>query len=663
MKSITYLFLAVGMASMRVSAQTAVDSVDLGIMETYESVLEYSTQDVEDLQYAETLFQLYSERVDLSRATTEDLLRIPSIDPVLAARIVFYRDSLHIQRVRDLLNVEGIDGNVYKQIRGYLRVGEGARKSSGVHFTSRTSRGIQERQGYKDGTYPGSQYKIYNRLIVRSGVGESLEIEAGGLTEKDPGERALTDFTTGYLHFQSRSAGLRCILGSYVVEAGQGLVFWRSSGPTKGSEVISSVSKNPRGIQPSASADENGLLQGIAVQSTLEWFEVTALYSNKNVNASLDNAGNISSFDASGLFRTPAELKKRSASKEKIIGLSSNIRIREGVRVGIHGYRTEFGNALNLSGVNGIRGRSAWIAGADYALTAENAAAYGELAVDKERNTAYVGGIVIEPVPALTVSVGVRLYPTSFVSLHGFGFGESGSRLQNERGVYAAARVHICSWLAMSGYYDQFLFPGPTNISPLPTSGHEALMSVDVTPKTSIGIQFQLKQRTRSDKQDVLDQFSRTVSHIGTRNQFNWRATLEWWPSSSIRWKSRLEQVLVDYSIAGAPSKGALFFQDVRVKATKEMSLDARVVVFDTESYDSRLYEFEGDLRGAFSNPALTGRGNRFYVVLRYEYGVIEFSGKYATTIIPGVRTLGSGPNELNGDLDNQFSVQMEVKW
>ena len=647
--------------SISALCQTSADSSDRQIDEIFEAALEDGTRDLEDSGYAELLFQLSSNRIDVNEATADELLQVPGIDPLLAARIIAYRDSHRMERLRDLLRVEGMDRERFKEVEGFLNVERVPLKQSEFHFTSRTSRSLQDRQGYQDGTFKWTPYKLYNRLTARQMLDKTYFLEIAGLTEKDPGERNIADFLTGYLSLGTTNGFLRFVVGNYVIEAGQGLVFWRSSGPTKGSEVIAATAKNPRGLQPNISSDENSFFRGAAIQSKIGRYEVTAIYSQKSINANVNELGTITSLDAAGLFRTSGEISKKASSSERLIGLNSSALISDGFRVGLRGYTSLYQNPVELAGINAFHGKTASVAGMDLTFTASDVGTFGEVAVDRKRSVAFITGIVTEPISGITSSVVVRSYPKSFVSLHGYGFGESGNQIQNEQGVYGSLRMSLFSWLNVSAFYDQFFFPGPTAASLLPSNGNESMFVIDVKPEDNALLQLQIRRKARSNGQELLDEFLRTNSVSGRREQFNYRVTLEWWPSTSVRWKSRFERVRVAYSPSGAASNGFLMFQDVRFKTGKGISIDGRVVAYETDSYDSRIYEFESELRGTFANPALSGKGMRLYVLARYDAGSIEFSAKYASTIVPGVRSLSSGPNMIQGDIDNQVSAHVDI--
>jgi hypothetical protein len=92
--------------------------------------------------------------------------------------------------------------------------------------------------------------------------------------------------------------------------------------------------------------------------------------------------------------------------------------------------------------------------------------------------------------------------------------------------------------------------------------------------------------------------------------------------------------------------------------------LRARIAAFDTKSYDSRIYEFEDDLPGTNYTTVLFGRGVHLYLILRYNiFSKIYVAVKYAQTIKEGVKSLGSGLDEISGNSQNSVSGQIEVRF
>ena len=66
-----------------------------------------------------------SRLIDLNRATTEELVRLPNIGPALAQRIVAYRQAQGaFQEPEQLRDVPGIGQHTYASVHDYITVKE-----------------------------------------------------------------------------------------------------------------------------------------------------------------------------------------------------------------------------------------------------------------------------------------------------------------------------------------------------------------------------------------------------------------------------------------------------------------------------------------------------------------------------------------------------------
>ncbi|MDQ3194342.1 MAG: hypothetical protein M3P82_04995, partial [Bacteroidota bacterium] len=127
---------------------------------------------------------------------------------------------------------------------------------------------------------------------------------------------------------------------------------------------------------------------------------------------------------------------------------------------------------------------------------------------------------------------------------------------------------------------------------------------------------------------------------------------------------SRFEYVYVDYKNFPGDCKGLLFYSDVRFIPIPGIVFDTRFIFFDTNNYDSRIYQFENDIKGVMSNAALYGKGRRWYVVLKYKpFPFAEISAKYAETFINGAKKIGTGNDEIKGDINNRLSLSIEIQY
>jgi len=97
----------------------------------------------------------------------------------------------------------------------------------------------------------------------------------------------------------------------------------------------------------------------------------------------------------------------------------------------------------------------------------------------------------------------------------------------------------------------------------------------------------------------------------------NFRINVQWMYTKNWEFQSRCEWVQLKQETSN--SGGVLYFQEVRYKPLgKPYSFAIRWSMFDTDSYDTRIYTYEQDMVGAFSLPAYSDRGDKYYVLIRY---------------------------------------------
>ncbi len=69
------------------------------------------------------------EKVDINKATAEELIALPGIGPALADRIIQFRErNGPFERIEDLLKVQGIGEKSLARLRDFIVVGKGSKK-------------------------------------------------------------------------------------------------------------------------------------------------------------------------------------------------------------------------------------------------------------------------------------------------------------------------------------------------------------------------------------------------------------------------------------------------------------------------------------------------------------------------------------------------------
>ena len=110
---------------------------------------------------------------------------------------------------------------------------------------------------------------------------------------------------------------------------------------------------------------------------------------------------------------------------------------------------------------------------------------------------------------------------------------------------------------------------------------------------------------------------------------------------------------------SGGSERGALAFADAHLAASESFSLDARLTVFDTDSYASRIYEFEDDLEGIFASRPVYGKGTGWYVLVKRKLGDWHLSARYSREERTTADDVAANENKV---IRSQIGIQIDVE-
>ena len=107
-------------------------------------------------------------------------------------------------------------------------------------------------------------------------------------------------------------------------------------------------------------------------------------------------------------------------------------------------------------------------------------------------------------------------------------------------------------------------------------------------------------------------------------------------------------------------SEGFLFYINFKIKNIfKKLNTEFRIMLFDTESYNSRLYAFENDLLQSFAINNYYGKGMRYFLVLKYKQSKnLSFLAKWSTTSYFDNASIGSSYNQILNNKISELKLQ-----
>jgi len=617
---------------------------------------ENQTEGVESSQLYSLFEYLLDNPINVNTASISELTTIPFLDYSTAEKIVLIRNKIgHYTSLSQLDSIQGIDMQNISAAKYFLILSDKitpSLKSQDRYFQgrfrTRTIDDLQEKKGFLNGNYLGTRPKTYLRLLLDY----ARNYKAGIVLDKDAGERSYADFISAHFTFKDLGILNKLIVGDYLIEFGQGLALWSPYSFSKSSEAVRTVIKSPRNLIEYTSVDENQFMRGIGGKLKLNEFSLTSFYSKHKIDANIDSLNNlILSFRKDGYHRSYNEIQKHHTVNETVWGGILSYRPETNISLGLLYYQSNFSLPVFSKNHNSLSGSKFNFLSFTYSAYLGNIILNGEAAYNN-LSVASITNLFIRISNNLKIIFSFRSYPHNYYNLNSAGFSER-SGTKNELGFYTGL-----TWKTNLGvfntYFDQFKFPRETNSIPFSSSGNEFML--DYLSKRFRKAQLHLRYK-REKKDKLISEDNKIYPNVS--NSFRSEVSVN--VSRKLRLRTRFEFRI--NIMNNSSEKGYLAFQDINWVLFKNVNIKGRIIFFKTDSYNSRIYEFENDLRGILFNPALYGNGMRWYLIAQYRLlNLFNISLKYSETYKPLTLSLGSGNNEIFGGLDNKISLQIDAQ-
>ena len=444
----------------------------------------------------------------------------------------------------------------------------------------------------------------------------------------------------------------KVLLGDYNIEFGQGLVLWRPYSFSKGSQAVLSPLKNSKQITPYLSTEENLFFRGSCAALELNGIIISAFYSKNKIDGNtLDRK--IITFGGTGYHRTITEISKIDRIKNENIGINFQYLPLDNFNLGLLYTRNKFNNEFIFNNVYGFKGYSKQHLSFSFNFRNKGNMINGEIAHDL-KSASLILNYYLELNENIHLLFSYRNYSPLYHSFYANGFSEYG-RTQNEIGFYVGTKIKTLFGI-FNIYFDQFLTKTESYYSIFPINGYDTNISYEyrILPKTKLKLKLKYENKEIEER---IDNFLKVVEH----QKMNLRTQIEYKIFKTLVCRSRVE--FVETVVNNKIEHGLLSYQDIKFRFKDWLKLKSRIVVFDSDSYFSRVYEFENDMRGVMTNIPLYEKGLRWYILLELEpLKILQISIKYSETMMPDLRNIGSGYSEIKGNIDNTFGMQIDIK-
>lgn len=667
------------------------DRNDIDIQEFIEDLFQVPDEDINYDDLYETLYQLYSNPINLNETTKNELNSLFQLNINQINNLIKYLDSNGpLLSIYELQVIDGFDRTTINNLLPFVEVRSPGDHSTRGHLLKRiaseknnylivrTERVLEDQQGYlrsDSSGYLGSPYKIYGRF--RSSHSKDFSV---GLTfEKDPGEQVLIDhdakqygfdYYSYHLFLYEKGAFKSIALGDYQMQFGQGLVLGSGFNPGKGAETITTVKRGNSGLRPYTSALETSFMRGAAFTYTIKNLEITPFYSRlkqDGIIRSEDYGGDyqeyITGIQDIGMHRTYSELASRKGIQEESAGINltyndlKNSNLQFGVTFLHNSFSVPIQKTPNNYNQFEFKGDNNYNASLFANYNWHNFLLFSEVARSKSGGMAVVGGFIGSLSPIVSMSFLYRNYAKNYHSFYGNSFGE-GSRNINEEGLYWGIKVTPSKRTSFAGYYDRFKFPWLRFGVNSPSQGYEYLIRAEYKPTRKIKLYAQMREQA---KEVSVSTEGGNLHLLENGVKRNYAGNLDFTANEIFTLKSRVQ--FSTYDLSGSQTKGLAVIQDFNIKISR-FAISTRFALFDTEDYENRQYVFEKDLLYVFSIPAYANQGTRSYIMLQYKpTRKMTIWARYGRYDYRNLSSVGSGLNEIEGHTRSDMKFQIRYKF
>lgn len=633
--------------------------------------------------------------LNLNTATEDELRDLRLLNDVQIINLISYRQQAGpLLAIYELQVVPGFDMATIRRILPFVSIDArlddfnvplNRMLAQGKNeFFLRWQRILEEQRGYQPAETPGASRYLGDpsRLYFRYRHTYSNRLSFGLTAEKDQGEEFFTgsnpqgfDYYSAHFFLRDYKEWLPAVaIGDYNISFGQGLILFSGFGGGK-SAFATQIKRSGRTLIPYASVNEALFMRGAAVSvAPAKNLELTTFASFRrrdgNLAAAIDTAfggdlefQSISSFNESGLHRTPFEIEDEGAVGLFTTGGSISWEKR-GASIAFNALYQKLDKPLNRRPFPYNRfyfsGDRLFNASLDYSYIYRNLNFFGETAVSDNGALATLNGLLIGLDRRIDLAIVYRNYARDYQALNANGFAETGGT-RNEEGLYLGLEVRPARRWTLNAYFDQWRHPWLRFNLDAPSTGYEYRGRITYEQRRQLRIYLEARQEVKSLN---LPDNETAFNQPAPRTLFQTRLHIARNVSKALEIRSRIDWGYFENEAEGRQTGFAALVDVLYRPLGFPLSFTSRFALYDTDSYDVRFYHYENNMLNTFAIPAYYNRGSRFYLNLRYR-PVSQFTleGRIAQTFWSGADQVGTGLDAIAGPVRTEVGLQIKYQF
>lgn len=523
---------------------------------------------------------------------------------------------------------------------------------------------VNKTQGYIMSLFDFNENGEYRQQHRFKWTGKQLK--TGFLMENDKGEILRwnpVNHQYGYDHYsffmEYKSQGVlnRMILGDYVLNLGEGLVFGNGFGVSKGMETIASVKNRGVALRPYTSSSEYGNFRGVATEWNLSKnIKLIQIISKVGKDATLNERGEFSSFNESGMHKTTIERHKKWNITEQTFGAAMISTFSKG-HLGFTGIFTRYNRiywpTAQLRNIYKVQGRNRTKISVFGDITFGNTWVFSELATNLN-DLAITFGTIQPLTKFFDMAILCRSFGPAYESYWGNGFSER-SGITNEKGVYFGFSGKWSKSWRWSTYLDLFSSPWLNYQINTTSNGTDWLGSLQWNANKNTRVVVKVRNKR---KEKTLVGEDHRVGKVVIHSKWNYWLHFQFKLSPKLEFRQRIQGNSV--ILPGMKSEGNLYSMEL-INEWKNTSISMRLMNFTTDSFENREYIYERDVLYSFSIPFYYRHGWRFYYLQNLKFKNFTFWLKYSTKIRSP--SLDEMNNLISENKNSELKIQLQYKF
>lgn len=625
----------------------------------------------------EYLCELESSPLNINTLNPEDLYLIPGLNNDHIDDIIKYRDRYgEFKTIEELALIESIDRRLrlflcnfliaapQKKGKWYSRpILDSIMKNGHGEIQANANIPLYNREGDKNG-YLGYKYKYNIKISGKF----SDNIKYGFCGAQDAGEPLFAnknkwgmDNYSFYVKVSNIGRLKNIIIGQYNIKFGLGLIQNNCFGYGK-RMMLSSMNSYDAAISGHATRSDANHFQGLAstfdigkAKSDSKW-TITTFWSYRNIDATLNKDGSVSTIINSGYHRTPTEMEKKNNTSSLNLGAHFNYK-RNGLYIGTSAVYNWFNRLLNPNSSNSqssyrtyyAKGYDFWNVSINYGYNSGKYSFSGETATGSCGSIATINYAEGRVNRSISLHAAQRFYSYKYYAINAKSLNDGGYT-QNESGFLTGIKWTITKRLSLDAYSDICYFPWIKYYTNASSYSFDNSISLKYELKEWSFLakyNFRIRQRNNSEKTAIINRYNNKlhISAIKQSEKFTFTTTAD---LTSLNFN---DNTSIGYSIS----------ENISFQPHKNTSIYIFAAYFNTDDSSSSIYINERNIPGIFSASSFYDEGIRFSsivkgtltsnVIANFKFGFTKYFNR--KSISSGLRMIDS-----SHQTDIDFSVK-----